>query len=317
MTAPLPIVVGVNVSALLTAYHPDERLLAVVESALVSCARVIVADNTPSGSVSLAGKLDDPRVTVLSIGCNLGLGGALNLAARELPADTEAVLLMDQDSVLPAGLVEGLAAHLADPTIGIAAPTPWDAVHETHHNTFAGLHAQVSDRRAVITSGMLVRRTFIDQFPFREDLFNDFVDIAFCVKVRETGARIVQDLSLQLPHSMGDRREHKFGPFTVLVTHYPAFRHYWIARNGLVLNWDNIRRHPLSHGSTIIFLARKLTATALYEPQRRTHFPALVRGIRDGLLRRVSRQYLPAGTRYAGVIDGVVDPKRSDGADIQ
>jgi rhamnosyltransferase len=145
-----------------------------------------------------------------------------------------------------------------------------------------------------------VRRTLIDAFPFREDLFNDFVDIAFCVAVRETGARIVQDWRIRLPHSMGNRREHRVGPVTVRVIHYPAWRHYWIARNGLALNRDNVRRHPQAFASTAVFLSRKLVSTALFEPARGTHVPALLRGIRDGLLGRVTVQYLPDGAYYAG-----------------
>ena len=136
------------VTAILTAYHPDERLAAVVESALADCTRVIIADNTPAGSPSLASKLDDPRIEVIAIGSNLGLGGALNLAVKQLPPDAQAVLLLDQDSVLPEGLIPGLAAHLRDdPTIGVAAPTPWDAKHEKFYNVGAGLHDGRGDPR--------------------------------------------------------------------------------------------------------------------------------------------------------------------------
>ena len=289
-------------TALLTAYHPDERLAAVVESALADCAQVIVADNTPAGSPSLAAKLDDPRIRVLQIGRNLGLGGALNVAAKELPADAQAVLLLDQDSVLPEGLVSGLAAHLRDdPTIGIAAPTPWDAKHEAFYNLGAGMHDSTADREAVITSGMLVRRELIDRFPFREDLFNDFVDIAFCVDVRRSGARIVQDYRIKLPHSMGDRREHKLGPVTVRVIHYPAWRHYWIARNGMRFAMDNLRKHPLGFVPMGVFLGRKFVSTTLFEPDRRNHLPALLRGVRDGVLNRGARRYLPTGAEPPGV----------------
>lgn len=291
-----------SVTALLTAYHPDERLTAVVESALADCAQVIVADNTPAGSPSIASKLDDPRVRVISIGSNLGLGGALNVAAKEVPADAEAVLLLDQDSVLPEGLVSGLAAHLLDdPTVGIAAPTPWDAKHEAFYNFGAGMHDSTADREVVITSGMLVRRDLIDRIAFREDLFNDFVDIAFCVDVRRTGARIVQDYRIKLPHSMGDRREHKVGPVTVRVIHYPAWRHYWIARNGMRYALDDLRKHPQGLAPMAVFLGRKFLSTTLFGPDRGNHFLALSRGVRDGVLNRGARRYLPAGANPPGL----------------
>jgi rhamnosyltransferase len=148
---------------------------------------------------------------------------------------------------------------------------------------------------------MLVRRELIDRIPFREDLFNDFVDIAFCVGVRRTGARIVQDYRIKLPHSMGDRREHKVGPLTVRVIHYPAWRHYWIARNGMRFAMDNVREHPLGFLPMAVFLGRKFVSTTLFEPDRRHHLPALTRGVRDGVMNRAAARYLPEGANPPGL----------------
>jgi rhamnosyltransferase len=292
-----------KIVAVLTAYHPDERLGAVVDSSLRDCAAVIVVDNTPAGSPSLAAKLDDPRVTVLPVGRNLGLGGALNLGVGALPADAEAVLLMDQDSVLPDGLVASLRAHLeSDAKIGIVAPTPWDAAHGAAYN-FGTEGKTVEDATAVITSGMLVRRECIDKCPFRADLFNDFVDIAFCVDARKAGYRVIQDFTLKLPHSMGNRQEHGVGPVSVRVTHYPPWRHYWIARNGVQFAKDYDRRRPQGWASMGIFLARKFLSVATWGPKRGAQLAALSRGVIDGLTGRYSLGYLPEGAYPPGVRD--------------
>jgi rhamnosyltransferase len=293
-----------RIVAVLTAYHPDERLAAVVESALRDCAAVIVADNTPAPAPSLAAKLDDPRVTVLPIGRNLGLGGALNRAVAQLPADADAVLLMDQDSVLPADLVPGLAALLAsDERIGVAAPTPWDAEHDAAYNYGTG-GKTVEDRTVVITSGMLVRRRALaDAGRFREDLFNDFVDLAFCLDVLAAGFRIVQDYRLRLPHSMGDRREHRLGPLRVRVIHYPPWRHYWIARNGVQFVRDYARARPLGFASMTVFLGRKFLSGGCWGPGRGRQLTALARGVADGLAGRYSLGYLPEGAYPPGVRD--------------
>jgi rhamnosyltransferase len=316
-----------RIVAVLTAYHPDERLAAVVESALQDCVAVIVADNTPDPAPSLAAKLDDPRVTVLPIGRNLGLGGALNLAVRELralesaaagtaasaagaavsaatPAPADAVLLMDQDSVLPAGLVPGLAALLeSDPRIGVAAPTPWDAERDAAYN-FGTDGKTVEDRPVVITSGMLVRRACLEQVPFREDLFNDFVDMTFCIDVHAAGHRIVQDYTLRLPHSMGVRREHGLGPLRVKVIHYPPWRHYWIARNGAQFVRDYTRSRPLAFASMGVFLGRKYLSVACWGPHRIRQLTALTRGVLDAAVGRYSLGYLPEGAYPPGVRDG-------------
>lgn len=288
-----------RIAAVATAYHPDERLAAVVESALETCAAVVVVDNTPGDEPTVTGKLSDPRVTVLRSGANLGLAAALNAGIRELPQDVDAVLLLDQDSVLPPEVVSALAAYLDDPTVGVAAPTPWDAAHDSSYDSLAALRADVADRTDVITSGMLVRRSALDRVGgFREDFFVDFVDIDFCLRLRRAGLRIVQDQRLRLPHSLGDRRVHRLGPLSIQVVHYPAWRLYWIGRGASTLLRENLRRDPAWSVKSVLFLASWTWRTAAFERPRTTHVPALVRGMRDGLSGRVSRRYLPEGATY-------------------
>ncbi|MBR7833954.1 glycosyltransferase family 2 protein [Actinospica durhamensis] len=289
-----------TLAAVVTAYHPDKRLAAVIDAALASCAAVIVADNTPEGSPSLADELDDPRVLVLRSGHNRGLAGALNLGLDHLPADAEAVLFLDQDSVLPAELVTGLLAHLQDPAIGVVGPTPVDAETGGRYERGAERHETLDDRPSIITSGMLVRRACLDTVGrFREDFFVDCVDTDFCLRVRRSGSRVVRDAALVLPHSIGSGRDHRVGPLTVRVLHYPAWRHYWIARNGLVLSREfaGERSFVLTNA---LFTARWLVVTALFDERRRSSVPAVLQGLAHGLTGRVSRRRLPAGAEYAG-----------------
>lgn len=296
--SPKAILPDVKATAVVTAYHPDDRLAAVVESALKSCETVIVSDNTPPGSTSSATGLSDPRVTVLANGSNRGLAGALNAAVAQLPKDTDTVLFLDQDSVLPAELVPSLAVHLeADSRIGVVAPTPWDAEHGGSYEKAAATGPTLADRDGVMTSGMLVRRACMDAVgPFREDFFVDWVDFDFCMRARAKGYRVVQDTTARLPHSLGDRREHRLGPWTVHVLHYPVWRHYWVARNSTVLAREQRNAWSLS---AALYLVRWTFNTAVFEPRRRTHVPALLRGFADGLTGRFSAKYLPAGAQYS------------------
>lgn len=295
-------VMSVRIAAVATAYHPDERLAAVVESALETCAFVVVVDNTPGTEPTVADKISDERVKVLRSGANVGLAAALNAGVRELPDDASAVLLLDQDSVLPGDVVTALAGYLDDPTIGIAAPTPWDATHDSSYDTLAALRSDVADRTDVITSGMLIRRSALERVGgFREDFFVDFVDIDFCLRLRRTGLRIVQDQRLKLPHSLGDRRVHGLGPLRIQIVHYPAWRLYWIARGASTLLRENLRRDPRWALKAVLFLASWTWRSAAFEDARARHVAALARGMRDGLLGRVSLRYLPEGATYRAV----------------
>jgi rhamnosyltransferase len=289
-----------RIAAIVTAYHPDERLIAVIDSVLVSCAEIIVVDNTPADESSTSEKIDDPGVRVIRPGRNTGLAVALNTGIRQISADIGAVLFLDQDSVLETEVVPALAAHLADPTIGVATPAPWDAVHDRFYETFSGRHGDLDDRSIAITSGMLIRRSTLDEVGFfREDFFVDYADLEFSLRVRRTGARIVQDKRLKLPHSIGDRREHGFLGMKVVVTHHAAWRHYWTMRNGLITVREQGRRYPAWAVTALLFLGRCAVQSAMFEDGRWNHTKAVLRGVRDGMTRGTSLQYLPRGAQLS------------------
>ena len=297
-----------QITAIVTAYHPDDLLRGVVDSALSSCASVIVVDNTPYPAQGEADRPDPlsgfrhPRVTVLRSGRNLGLAAALNLGLAALPPETEAVLFLDQDSVIPDGLIDGLAEDLGDLSIGVVGPSPVDAATGKVYETLPGRHDRLDDRDMVITSGMLLRRSCLDRVPgFREDFFVEYVDLDFCLRLRRAGIRIVRDLALELPHSIGDVRVHPFLGRSVRVGHYATWRHYWVARNGTILIRENLRAMPVWAVANMLFMARWFVELVLFEPKRRTHGAAVLRGLRDGLTRRVTWDFIPAGAEYGGL----------------
>jgi len=289
-----------EITAIATAYHPGQRLLAVIEAARASCVEVLVVDNTPGGAELLAGEQPD-GVRVLRPGGNIGLAGALNLGVRETAPGSDLVLLLDQDSVLSGDLVDLLVAHLADPTVGVAAPAPWDGERESYLDPRTALMPEVADRGAVITSGMVVRRALIDELGgFREDFFMDCVDQDFCLRLRRRGMRIVQDRRVRLPHVLGDVRAHRFLIGHVRVTHHPRWRLYWVIRNGVLLVKENLRRSPVWCLASVLIMMRWALLTALYEKPRGARLRAMWHGLRDGLTGRTSSDYLPAGSALAG-----------------
>ncbi|MEU0879931.1 glycosyltransferase [Lentzea sp. NPDC005914] len=289
-----------EITAIATAYHPGQRLLAVIDAARASCVEVLVVDNTPGGAELLGGELPD-RVRVLRPGGNIGLAGALNLGVRETSPGSDVVLLLDQDSVLSKDLVGLLVAHLADPTVGVAAPAPWDSERESYLDPRTALMPEVADRGAVITSGMVVRRALIEELGgFREDFFMDCVDQDFCLRLRRRGMRIVQDRRVRLPHVLGDVRAHRFLIGHVRVTHHPQWRLYWVIRNGVLLVRENLSQSPLWCLASILIMIRWVLLTALYEKPRGPRLRAMRDGLRDGLKARTSKDYLPADSIPGG-----------------
>lgn len=288
-----------TIAAVTTAFHPDERLIAVVEAALKSCARVVVVDNTPGDGPFLSDTLRDrDAVTVLRDGRNRGLAGALNAGLDELKSAEapDLVLFLDQDSVLGEDLVTGLAEHLTDPTVGIAAPAPWDEEQGRYYEPGTANGPDVAERDAVITSGMLVRRdVLVEVGPFRGEFFVDHVDNDFCLRVRAAGYRVLRDKRYKLAHSLGQRNQHKLAGVQVASSRHPTWRLYWIARNGTVLIREHRKDAPVWSRNTALYLVWWFALRTAIEAPRGPRAMAMLRGFRDGLRGRSSQRYLPPG----------------------
>ena len=302
-----------TIAAVTTAFHPDERLTAVVEAASKSCTRVIVVDNTPGDGPFLSDTLRDRAgVKVVRDGRNRGLAGALNVGvgvlgvlgegvdrlaqAPEFSEVPDLLLFLDQDSVLGEDLVMGLADHLSDPAVGIAAPAPWDEEQGRYYEPGTANGPDVAEREAVITSGMLVRRDVLAEVgPFREEFFVDHVDNDFCLRVRAAGYRVLRDKRYKLAHSLGQRNQHKLAGVALASSRHPTWRLYWIARNGTVLIREHRKDAPTWSRNTALYLAWWFALRTAIEAPRGPRAMAMLRGFRDGLRGRTSRRYLPPG----------------------
>lgn len=290
-----------TIAAVATAFHPDERLTAVVEAALKSCTRVVVVDNTPGDGPFLADTLRErDGVTVLRDGKNRGLAGALNTGVDTLLADEESrpdlLLFLDQDSVLTEDLVHGLARHLTDPAVGIAAPAAWDEQQGRYYEPGTENGPDVADRDVVITSGMLVRREVLTEVGrFRTGFFVDHVDNDFCLRVRAAGYRVLRDKRQKLAHSLGQRNQHKVGGMALASSRHPTWRLYWIARNGTVLIREHRKDAPVWSRNTAAYLIWWFGLRTAIEAPRGPRAMAMLRGFRDGFRGRTSRRYLPPG----------------------
>ena len=283
-----------SVVAIVTAFRPDAGIAAVVTSAAEQCDRVVVVDNTPAGEPGADTMLPEhDRVRVERPGVNEGLAGALNRGVA-LAADATALLLLDQDSAPSDNLVARLARHLDRDRIGIAAPAPWDAAADRYLDPRAARRPVVADLPVVITSGMLVRRSFVDAIgPFREDFFVDGIDQDYCLRARRAGWRVVQDRSVRLPHSLGETRWRGWGRLRLRSTQHPTWRLYWTARNTVVLAREHWRREPRWVITALALLGYVAVTVALFEPPRLVRLRRLARGLRDGCRGRVDPTQVP------------------------
>jgi rhamnosyltransferase len=283
--------------AIFTAYEPSENLKSAVIKTLEQCSQVIVADNTPLGKRNARDVLGDiPHVIIIGDGSNIGLAKALNYAIAQV-GSAEYFFLLDQDSSPQSGLVESLHSSLqSHPQVGAIGPAPWDQENNRYIDPRTRNRDDLADLPVIITSAMLIRRSaFESTTGFRDQFFVDCVDQDFCLQLRQSGWKVLQDKRFLLPHSLGDMKWHGFGPFKLRATHHPTWRLYWAARNGVTLSKEYFifdKRWALTN---LAILCYWIITVALFEKPRIAKLKALFRGISDGSRGRMRNTYLPAG----------------------
>lgn len=292
-----------TITAIITAYHPDDRLPRLIEAALQQCEQVLVVDNTPLHLTAAPEVFSDSRARVIRQGANHGLAHALNTAAASLEPGCQAVLLMDQDSVLPDGLVATLVVALGDASVGIVAPTPVDVDDGRRYQRGLDSSAALRERDAVITSGMIIRTSALQAVgSFREEFFVDWVDNDFCLRLRKEGLRILQHTNVCLPHAIGEKHTRSYRGKSVRIIRYPPWRHYWITRNGIVLVREHAWGRPYWALQALLYLGRQ-AVTALAADDRLASILAITRGFIDGVRGSADLRYLPEGAEYGVVIE--------------
>jgi len=295
--------VPMSLCAVVVTFHPDETVVDNLRAIVGECGRVLVVDNGSAAEV-LAAMAAVPGVTLLPQDRNLGLAAALNLGvARASGLGCEWAVTFDQDSRPEPGMVPAMwAAHLAMPRAAVIGPRIHEAGSDHANYCWLRRHERwpilfrfvrctgenLPDVTMLVTSGsMLELATWRQLGEFDAGLFIDYIDIDYCLRVIRAGRRIAVAGQAILQHRLGARQRHVLMGRVFRPTHHAAFRHYYMARNRMVV-W---RRHALAvpHWALfdLCFAVFNGFRVLAFEPNKWKKIRATWLGTWDGLLRRV------------------------------
>lgn len=195
-----------------------------IKSYLGRVDRLYLVDNSPSPSALCESLQQEEKVTLLSLGKNLGIAEAYNLGLRQAKQDGYRWLMtMDQDSFFDRDQLESLIREFARTKkgrLGIYAPL--------HNSKFL---SQEGDKQVfvVMSSASIVNvEAVVSLGGFDRKLFIDEVDHEICIRLHKNGYSIVQNQRVFVNHSLGRK----------LVNgkkKYSAARLYYMVRNHLYM----------------------------------------------------------------------------------
>jgi rhamnosyltransferase len=289
-----------SVVAVLVSHRPDLALLRASLDALAAQAGwVVVVDNASPGSGVRGICAAYRNVELVPLPENRGLAAALNegIAHARARSGVSHVLLMDQDSVPEAGMVDALKRvmdRLAE-TRKVAAVGPrFRDPREASDAPFVHIRFPVNrqllcdgDRAEVacdflITSGSLIPLAVLHAVGgMEEGLFIDNVDLEWCFRAVDRGYELFGVCDARMLHHHGAERQRVPGLPRGIVVHTPR-RLFYMMRNRVLL----YRRAYTPKRWVAQDLPRvivKLLLFSLLVPPRRANLRCMLRGLRAGV----------------------------------
>lgn len=243
------------ISAIIVLYRPDLSLLdPLLKSAIKQVDQIFVIDNTPAPPSGFAARFKKKywrKLNYQSLGDNLGIAAAQNTGIRKaLEKGSSHILLLDQDSAIPADLVSKLITaerRLLKAGIQVAAVGPafihgkTKVVQKVIRHGYFRIHwvevnpssNQPVELDFVISSGSLIRASVFNSIGLmREELFIDRVDTEWGLRAKYHHFKSFVVPNVIMTHRVGEtsvRFRNKW-----LYFHNDA-RHFYIVRNSTYL----------------------------------------------------------------------------------
>ena len=235
-----------SVIAVLVTWKPDiARLKRVIGNLLPQVSTLIIVDNgSPNIDSARSFLCGIDGIDFIGLSENMGLGAALNIGLRRAQSLLPSwILTLDQDTVICNSAIEQLLrSWIALPVtlrnncgllaMKVSAPTRtnWFSKYSDRILTIRDMGTFI-EKRAVITSGNLLRGNLGAEISFNSSFFIDQIDFDFCAKLRRHGYNIFEHKHVCMDHKLGEQVNTARG----VHSYENAERLYYITRNSTYL----------------------------------------------------------------------------------
>lgn len=274
-----------KIAGVVVLFNSGKGVLENLETYCSQIGRLYAVDNSSATNASLSGELGRiKKVSYIHVGRNSGVAHALNLGAKlAIEEGYDFLLTMDDDSRAAPDMIGQFLMFLKHrkdiDSIGLVSP-----FHFYANYTDA---AQLTNKEVptAITSGTLLNlRAYEKVGPFLDELFIDYVDFEYCLRLRRNGFMLYQVGGAVLHHTLGDLVPHRVLFRKIGATHHSSLRIYYRTRNRLYVAKKYFTRFPGFVVSDFIIFGNELIKILLFETERTQKMKMVLRGVFDFII---------------------------------
>lgn len=287
---------GCRVAGVVVLYRPGEDVAENISSYAGQVDILFAVDNSENQFADTAERLRQfDNVVHIANGENLGVAKALNVGAQlAMEHGCDFLLTMDQDSRATPGMIDKMLACLGSfkpGYIGIIAP-----FHTTKPGEKPAGNRECLEAEAVMTSGNLLSlEAYREVGAFLDELFVDFVDIEYCLRLRSRGFRVVRANRAVLEHNVGTIMKFRLLSKDLYLTSHSPLRKYYKTRNRFFVGDRYKDVFPAFCRADRIRFFLELLRLLFFENEKREKLEMMRRGYADYRRGRLGRYEAEAG----------------------
>ncbi|NDP22689.1 MAG: glycosyltransferase [Paludibacter sp.] len=220
-------------------YFPSKNHIDNIKSYVDNVNKLIVVDNSGENNFSLLSDYDQSKIIYIENSLNHGVATALNQGCKKaVECGAEWVLTVDQDSNFQDDnlfeFIDNANQYTDFETVAIFTPIHFDSRYTNIKPVFENKYLKTN---YTMTSGNLLSLNKWKEVGFfLDELFIDWVDEEFCIRICKFKLQIVQINDILLNHFVGDGiGEVKLFKVKKHFDLYQPIRFYYITRNLFII----------------------------------------------------------------------------------
>lgn len=274
---------GIQASAVIICYNPNPELVKSNIAAIAeNFSEVIVVDNFSNNVEAWQCEVDlISNVVIVNLDFNSGIGHASNLGILLSSVSSKWIGFFDQDTEIHPDylyfMLQCNRLEIESDDVAMVVPR-FDYQYKHHSYQNRGVRLVMT----AIASGSLLKRAVIqDVGLFEEELFIDYVDTEFCLRLWSRNYKILEVVGVKLNHSLGNMTR---DPITKLHTsNHSPIRRFFRARNRVFVHKKYFSKYPSWVIRDILRMFTENTKMLLLEGDKIKKFNAVIKGILNGI----------------------------------
>ena len=218
-------------AGLVVLYNPDRNVIENIQSYIRQLSKLYVVDNSEVCNNKIIENIKAFNNSKYIFNSeNLGIAKALNIGTQEAIKDGFKFLFtFDQDSKATPGMVESMIGFLGEndfSSIGILSAFQDNKGYKKPPGK------KITKVSNIATSGNLLNlEAYKHVGPFLDKLFIDYVDVEYCLRLNDSGFKVIRLNNAILKHNLGSIMKRRFLFRKVAVTNHSPLRLYYRTRN--------------------------------------------------------------------------------------